>query len=163
MSPADFDRFHAAVTTLSVEHDREMSAQQMEIWWAELRRYPIAAVEAALRHLLRTQRFFPKLAEILAAVEGNQKDRALAAWETVYALVKAGKSAEAASMPFDDDGIQTAVRRIGGWSRLRMMKEDEVPFRQKDFVTVYEGGGGEWVRRIGGGEGGRKGVRCLSD
>ncbi|MGD9976101.1 MAG: DUF6475 domain-containing protein [Desulfatirhabdiaceae bacterium] len=60
--------------------------------------------------------------------------------------------------------MQAAVRRIGGWSRLRMMKEDEVPFRQKDFVTAYEGGGGgERVRRIGGGEGGRKGVKCLSD
>jgi len=155
MTPADFNRFNAAVTALAVEHDREMSAQQMEIWWSELRRYPVAAVEAALRHLLRTQRFFPKLVEIIEAVEGSHADQALAAWETVYALVRAGRSGEAGSMTFEDDRIQATVRRIGGWSRLRMMKEDEVPFRQRDFLAVYERDGGRRVRRI---EGGKRGA-----
>ena len=137
MNSSDFERFHGAITTLAVEHDKEVPDQRVKIWWAELKQYPIEAIEAAFRNLLRTSKFFPKLAEIIEAIEGCTSDRALVAWQTVYEVVVNGRCDIGGTLEFSDQRIQDTVRMIGGWRRLRMMREDEVPFRQKDFVAAY--------------------------
>jgi hypothetical protein len=132
-----YRRFHAAVTTLATEYEKEISGQRIKIWWVELERYPIDFIEQAFKTLLRTNRFFPKLSEVIEILDGSAQDKAILAWRQVYDAVRNGESDRGTSLQFIDKAIQPAVRMIGGWQRLRKMREDEVPFRQREFVAAY--------------------------
>ena len=127
----------AAMTSMAVEYDYELNPQKVKLWHSELAGYPIDAVLAAIRSVLRKSRFFPRLSEIIEAIDGSESENALVAWQTVYGIVRAGDCDRASSIEFSDRAIQDAVRMIGGWQRLRKMREDEVPFRQRDFVAAY--------------------------
>lgn len=60
MNAADFSRWSSALRRLSAGYDRKMPPDQVEAWFDQLERYPIEAVEQALRDApSEAGRFFP--------------------------------------------------------------------------------------------------------
>ena len=69
----------AAMTSMAVEYDYELNPQKVKLWHSELAGYPIDAVLAAIRSVLRKSRFFPRLSEIIEAIDGSESENALVA------------------------------------------------------------------------------------
>jgi hypothetical protein len=60
LTAADFGRWSAALRRLSAGYDRKMPPDQVQAWYDQLERYPMDAVEQALRDApAEAGRFFP--------------------------------------------------------------------------------------------------------
>ena len=103
--------------------------------FAVLQRYPIEAVEAAIQKHMEESPYMPKPCDIIKNIEGTAEERALMAWRHVLrAITKYGRYQ---SIKFDDPVIHYAIDYMGGWHRICQIFEEELPFREKDFVKHY--------------------------
>ena len=110
MNAADFSRWTAALRRLSAGYDRKMPPDQVDAWYDQLERYPMDAVEQALRDApSEAGRFFPTvgLVEQLAKKALAGTPRSTGDWH-------------APEMMRDADGKVTVAYRCGlccdtGW------------------------------------------------
>ena len=109
----------------------------------ELAQYPFKAVALAVRSHCRSERFFPTLADIVQRIEGTAEDRAALAWAEVLRAMR--RFGYYDSVRFPDPAIHYAISQMGGWKYLcATLRDDTLPFRQKDFAQHYDMG-----RRLG--------------
>lgn len=64
---------------------------------------------------------------------GGAQPAAQSAWRQVMAAVERGKRPET----WIDPIIPKALDAIGGWSLVKDIRTDDVPFRQRDFLAAY--------------------------
>jgi hypothetical protein len=110
MTAVDFDRWSSALRRLSAGYDRKMPPDQVSAWYDQLERYPIDAVEQAMRDApSEAGRFFPTvgLVEQLAKKAMGGTTRTTGDWH-------------APEMMRDEDGVVTVAYRCGlccdtGW------------------------------------------------
>lgn len=56
------------------------------------------------------------------------------AWDELFRAVQAGRQPPTWSYPLTSE----ALADIGGWSAVKEMKTDDVPFRRREFVAAYD-------------------------
>jgi len=113
----------------------ELSVAALRVWWAALESIPIEAFRAALSAHVKTSRFAPTPADILALAGGTREDDARAAWYVVRRSI--GRVGRYASVAFDDANIHRAINSMGGWPQLCQTEEADLPYRERDFIAAY--------------------------
>lgn len=91
---------------------------------------------AALRNPDSGQ-FMPRPADVIRELSGSSDTRAAVAWAKVYeAICRVGHMP---SVAFDDAIIHAVIADMGGWVKLALITNDELPFRERDFLRIYRG------------------------
>lgn len=125
------------MTTLSAVYDKVLTEQVLYAYNEVLDVYSDEQLECAMKEILRTNVYasMPKPAEFVRAIEQSPENTALLAWVTVYRTIKnygAYKSIE-----FDDQYIHQAIDSMGGWQIVARHTDDETPFLEKRFISIY--------------------------
>jgi hypothetical protein len=100
------------------------------VWGAELAGHDYGAVMAVLRTMVRTHKFRPALAEILAPLRRSEEDSATAAFAHVWNEINSRPRQVTAAE-------EETVRRLGGWDVIGLWRLDEVHFHRQRFVETY--------------------------
>ena len=91
---------------------------------------------AALRNPDSGQ-FMPRPADVIRELSGSSDTRAAMAWAKVReAICRVGHMP---SIAFDDAIIHAVIADMGGWVKLALITNDELPFRERDFLRIYRG------------------------
>ena len=91
---------------------------------------------AALRNPDSGQ-FMPRPADVIRELSGSSDTRAATAWAKVReAICRVGHMP---SIAFDDAIIHAVIADMGGWVKLALITNDELPFRERDFLRIYRG------------------------
>ena len=119
------------------DNGKEPSAIKIEIYFKALKEYPIKDIEKAVNILITSRVFpsFPKPAEIIQDITGNDQDRAIEAWAKVDSTVKS--HGPYVSVKFDDDVIHSCIELMGGWVNLCNEDIKNWHWKQKEFVQLY--------------------------
>ena len=116
--------------------EKPISTAKLEIYWMAFQDWTIEQFQAACQALLQTKTIstFPLPGEIRAA--SQEKDRALEAW--LLARNAISICTNTASVIFSDAVIHSVIEAMGGWPKFCWIQDDELPFRQKDFLEYYK-------------------------
>lgn len=138
MTDPDIPQLTEMLSALADLYRVKLSRPMLEIWIAAMRPYEIAAVRSALSwHATHGEagQFMPKPADVVRHIEGSTQDRALGAWNKVFDAIRL--VGPWTTVAFDDSLIHVVVRDMGGWQDLCMVTNDELPFKQREFITLY--------------------------
>lgn len=81
--------------------------------------------------------FMPRPADVIRELSGSSDTRAASAWSKVFeAICRIGHMP---SVAFDDAIIHAVITDMGGWVKLALVGNDELPFRERDFLRIYRG------------------------
>lgn len=120
---------------LCLMYNREAPAELMTLYWNCLHKEMTdEQFDACLQLHIKSRdfgTFFPKPADILRHLEITPKSKALEAW----ALITGDRHDR--EIAKQDPIAEKAMRMIGGWNNFAMVKIDDLPFRQRDFVEAY--------------------------
>jgi len=109
---------------LGETYGEPVSDARMEIYFSALADLELAEVRRSATVLVRTQKFFPRPAELREAVNGSSEDRAELAWMRVVSLVRGvgymGVDGQGTPPDFDGDIAcrRAALQLYGGWPQL---------------------------------------------
>lgn len=138
MQPQDREMFGQMLAAVYSLYRQELSQGVMEMWWAALRTYDLAAVRTGFNsHASNPDggRFLPMPADIVKALGGTNKDQSLLA---CAALMKAVREVgHYRSVAFDDPIIHRCVQDMGGWMEVCKVNEKEAPHFERRFMDLY--------------------------
>lgn len=140
MTSQEYDGFKklleraATVTFLQRGKDWETLVTVM---FEELAQYDLEDIRSAVGAHVRSEKFFPALADIVQRIEGRPEARAAAAWALVLRAIS--RFGHDTSVRFPSPAFHYALGQMGGWAKLCMRLTDaELPFRAKDFARFFE-------------------------
>jgi len=142
--------FRRYMAMLGEVYDKKITKVLTSAYWEILKNYEDQDVEAAFKDVLLTCKFFPRPAELVERIRGNEDhgDQALTAWSRVMlALESVGPHLD----PKFDPTTSAAVRAMGGWQYLCGLDYSELKWQEKRFREHYEAaqGQGDHVRLPG--------------
>jgi len=137
MRQEDYGAFVAVMSAVAETLGYPKLAENgMKLFFDLLKPYTFEQVARALHvHLLESP-YMPKPVDIISRIEGSVEDRAIKAWHRVLEAARQHGAYE--SVKFDDPVIHFCIERMGGWQKVCMMTEDELPFRERDFRELYK-------------------------
>lgn len=120
MTQQDRPGFAELMVGVGEVYGESMSDARMELYWRALSDLSFESVRHAADIHVRTQKFFPRPAELREAVDGRTEDHAEVAWAAVQALVrKHGYWANPSDIRWPDDVTHHAAMKLyGGWRAL---------------------------------------------
>ena len=140
LQPRDKAGFVGMLTAVAGVYGRDVSPAMIDIYWAALAPYDLAAVRQAFdRHVKSPDagQYMPKPADLIRMLGGTSADAAMGAWAKVEKAIRRVGGHE--SVVFDDPLVHRCVDDLGGWPKLCATPEDELPFRARDFQALYRG------------------------
>lgn len=139
MRPSDYPEFVAIMgASAEVLNQPKLTPLGLKTAFVVLQDHSIEDVKKAIHATLRESPFMPKPSDIIRYLEGTAEDRgSLSWWHVVRAIRKHGHYT---SVAFDDPVIHYAIDRMGGWQKVCSVLEEELPFREKDFIKLYARG-----------------------
>lgn len=115
----------------------DMTAVKYRFYFAALSDLPIADIIKAANYIARTATFFPKPVDFRNAINGNQDEAAISAWEKVQK--GKSKAGQYQSVQFDDPVIHTVIKLMGGWAAVcRLEGHDDEKWQRIDFEKTYK-------------------------
>lgn len=138
MVEKDSIRFAEIMSALAELYEMNLSETMMEIWFKSLAEFPIDSVaQAAFKYMKNPDigRFKPKPADIVRMISGSTSDSACLAWTKVDKTIRT--IGDYQTVVFDDPIIHQVITDMGGWIGFGDVKEDEWPFRAKEFQQRY--------------------------
>lgn len=142
MTENDREKFAEAFFGLEEYFGKNHSKTIIEIYFKSLQDLSIDQFQMVCLKAIQKGRFFPKITELrdFAGVDQDaiEKDKPLLAWLAFRESIKTFGPAFHNNGKLSDPVIYRVVRMLGGMERIRMWTENEMPFRQKDFIEYYE-------------------------
>lgn len=139
MRPNEFQEFVAVIgAAAEVLNQPKLSPLGLRTAFSILQVYPLEAIKSAIQQHLRESPFMPKPYDIIKYLEGTAEDRGSLAWWHVVKAIRQHGHYE--SVRFDDPVIHYAIDRMGGWQKVCNILEEELPFRERDFIKLYARG-----------------------
>ncbi len=136
MDKTDKQQFATALSGMAEIFRSDLSAIALEGYWSALNDLPLASFQKGVESCLRSCKFMPAPAEIRSHSAGEPKAKAVGAWETVIAAIRAHGGW--ASVIFDDRAITNAVLSLGGWKHLTGLGGDALHvWARKEFLNAY--------------------------
>lgn len=137
MRQEDYGAFVAVMSAVAETLGYPKLAENgMKLFFDLLKPYTFEQVTRALHAHLLESPYMPKPVDIISRIDGSVDDRAIKAWHRVLEAARQHGAYE--SVKFDDPVIHFCIERMGGWQKVCMMTEDELPFRERDFRELYK-------------------------
>jgi uncharacterized protein (DUF736 family) len=137
MKKSDLKEFTGIMDDIAEMLGGDMSPRKYELYFAALFDLNIEDVRKAANHIANTATFFPKPVDFRNAINGNQDEAAIAAWEKV--LKGKSKAGQYQSVQFDDPLIHTVIKLMGGWGAVcRLEGHDDEKWQRIDFEKTYK-------------------------
>nr|DAK26408.1 MAG TPA: replisome organizer protein [Caudoviricetes sp.]DAK39479.1 MAG TPA: replisome organizer protein [Caudoviricetes sp.] len=141
MKVSDIPQFIAMLATFSDYYDRpRMSDEKALVYFDLLQEFTLEEVRTGFRDAMRNPefgQFMPKAADVRRVLLGSGEANADRAWAKVReAICRVGHMP---SIAFDDAIIHAVIADMGGWVKLALITNDELPFRERDFLRIYRG------------------------
>lgn len=136
MQNKDFKKFMALLALVADTYSQpRLSEDAVKLYFKVLSDYSLDEVSQAIMEHIKQSPYMPKPADIIRIIEGTAEDRASEAW---YHVLKAMQQyGHYESVQFDNPAIHYAIERMGGWQKLCQLTEEELPFRERDFIKHY--------------------------
>lgn len=136
MNKNDMVEFAKIMATAGVVFDKEISKELCATYFDVFTDYDLDSIKKAFTQYIKTNKFFPKPAEIIELINPsiNIKDRAEAAWLQLLEGIR--KHGYYDSVEFEDKVIHSCIRAMGGWSKVSDREQDT--WMHKDFINFYE-------------------------
>ena len=128
-------RFAEAMAVLAAAFDRELTEPLLRVYWLDLQAFEITEIEAAMTHLRRSSKWFPKIAEIrelLLPKALTTEQLAISKWDSVVLAIRDSRNAHS-----DDLVSDRVVADLGGYIELGRKSAGELVWVQKEFVRRY--------------------------
>ena len=136
-------RFYELMVLLAENYNREYSQALQKAWETKLSQYPFERVEQAIYQYMATQKFPPRLADIVEMLEKSNmidKETAEALAEQAWAEVLSYMASVGAykSVKFRDPIINAVIKNLGGWVMLCQKTYYELETTTKwNFKKLY--------------------------
>lgn len=138
MQAHDRPVFAKLMAALGELYRKPLSNALIELYWSNLKQFDIQAVMNAVNtHIQNPDKgsFMPQPADLIFYLEGSTATQGMRAWAKVNHAIK--HIGAYASVVFDDALIHVVINEMGGWIKLCEMKEEEGPFRAREFEKRY--------------------------
>lgn len=136
MESSDLEQF---ITMMGIVADTygqpRLNPNAIKLYFEVLSEYPLSEISKAIKEHVKQSPYMPKPADIIRIIDGTAEDRASEAW--YYVLKTIQQYGHYESVQFDNPAIHYAIERMGGWQKLCQMTEEELPYRERDFVKHY--------------------------
>jgi hypothetical protein len=109
--------------------DYELKDETMELYWSFLKDLGNSDFERAVKHHVSTRKWFPKVSELLEAVQA-QGPTAIDTWNLLLAAAETGQKPEL------DAAAEKALAVLGGWGVFQYTSFDDLQYRFKDFKAA---------------------------
>ena len=142
MLDTDKNQFKTLMVGLGEIYGKEITKPVLQFYFNAFKSYSIEQVSyAANQHAVDPKHgtFFPKPADIvrhLSECEHSSEDKALLAWSAIEGAIR--KSGAYGSLEIEDKQALAAVKAIGGWRDLCHTNIDQMQWKRKEFMSVYQ-------------------------
>ena len=131
-------RLAKLVSALAEYYGKPLSDIVVRMYLSALEQYPIEQLEAAAQQHMADPdrgRFMPKVADFVAAMEGDSEESAALAWDQ---LIR-GRDPFNRDVNEIDAAATSAIKSMGGWSvAIGQRNSADMPFVYKDFLVRYK-------------------------
>ena len=146
MNKSDEVEFAKTLQLAAIAYDREVDMETTLVYLEFLEDYSIEQIKTAVKaHCKGTgteSKFFPKVADITAQINGSKKQSeqaeqftAEAAW---LSIPKAIAGCGVYRSPQFNDPVTAACVSVMGWKQLCSMTDKDTVWKQKEFVEHYQ-------------------------
>ncbi len=136
MLEEDSSQFAKLIMSVSEIYRLPFSPTTIEIYWRLLERFNIKDVSDAVHCHMEFCKYPPTPADIIMAIDGSPRSRALSAWsKTVNGIKFVGCHL---SVAFDDALIHVVVKDMSNWIKLCGVEDKQLPFIEKEFLERYQ-------------------------
>lgn len=136
----DRKRFAGLMAALAEVFDQgnDLSEIKMRIYWEALKEYEIQDIERGVGKMLKGRVYpsFPKPAEIIKEIRGNSQEQGMMAWIDVKKAIE--HLGHGDSVQFSNPVIHSVIEAMGGWVELCLSPRDELHWKEKEFLRLYE-------------------------
>jgi len=113
----------------------DVNKGQLSAYYDALSEYEPADIQRAFKSHVLTSEWFPKISQVISAIEGSGKEKNADAWASVMIEIrKTGSYGKPRVTP----EIREAIDKVGGWKVICGMTHKELEFKAKDFADVYQ-------------------------
>ena len=146
MIESDKKEFAQTMKLAAIAYDRDCDQPMLRAYFEFLEDYSVEQIKAAVKaHCKGTgieSKFFPKVADITAQIQGTKKQTeqaeqfsAEAAW---LSIPKAIAGCGVYRTPQFNDPVTAACVSVMGWKTLCSMTDKDTVWKQKEFVEHYQ-------------------------
>lgn len=151
MLASDFQGFETLMKMqIAYYRAKDISDTMIVMYFDDLADFSAAEIESAFRNHRQqpeTGRFFPRVSDLIALLQGGTKTRGVAAWDEAIRAISRVGSYE--SPDFSDPLIRSCIDRMGGWPNFCAMSDDwtdedgtfhkgDKEFKRLQFVERYQ-------------------------
>ena len=127
-------------------HGKQITPAMTTIYWQAMKGFTLEQFnEGISKHCLDPDsgQFFPKPADIVKQLQGTSKDNARAvedrakiAWSVL--MDRVARIGHHGNLELDDKQAIAVVKAMGGWRKLCMITYNDMPWREKEFISLYD-------------------------
>lgn len=146
MQDQDKDAFTEMMMAAGEVYGKAITVPMIRMYFAALAQMSIEQAQwAMMAHMQNPDngQFFPKPADLIRQISGTTKqqeaaieDRAAIAWACIERDIR--RIGSYGTLKMEDKQALAAVKAMGGWSHLCASNADELVWRQKEFLRLYE-------------------------
>ncbi len=137
MTKDDMKEFTGILDFMAEGLGVDMTVVKYKFYFAALSDLSIEEIKRAANQIARTATFFPKPVDFRNAINGNQDEAAIAAWEKV--LKGKSKAGQYQSVQFDDPVIHGTIKLMGGWASVCQLENySDEKWQRVDFDKIYK-------------------------
>jgi hypothetical protein len=124
------------IEILEASYKEKLSKGTSKIYWDILKDYNDEIIKKATIRCIKELKYFPKISEIIKAIEGTSEDEAELAWIAFIEKLERIGSHQTVTFP-KYPAIGAVIEAMGGWIRISDMKIDEEKWVKKEFIKLY--------------------------
>ena len=128
--------FLKSLNSLESAFGEKLSKDRTKIYWDMLKGYSDVEIKKAVIEAIRRLKFFPKISEIIEAIEGKIEDEAEIAWLLLKEKIERYDAYISVSFP-ENPVIGSVVEALGGWIKICDIKIEEEKWVKKEFIKLY--------------------------
>ena len=126
------------VEILEASYKEKLSKGTSKIYWDMLKNYDDKIIKEVTIKCVKELKYFPKISEIIEAIEGNPKDEAELAWIYLKEIIDKEGYYHSVSFPKYPAVGAVILDMADGWCEfIDMIDDDEVKWIKKDFLRIY--------------------------
>jgi uncharacterized protein YdcH (DUF465 family) len=137
MNNNDKNKFMDLIGGIGLIFDKNINEIILKLYFEGLQDFTIEQIENAIKQILKTNKFFPKIAEIRNILEGDlnikdgESDLALILLEKSFKI-----SGDYIDCIFENPHINKTIKFISNWHDL--LNEEDWKFKRNEFKSIYQ-------------------------